>query len=95
MTDFDAVCERLAAAQREMCELAEAIRGIDKIMPMGARRFNGLVDELAIDLAKVNEARGRLMQRSGAGQQGVPVGPDGLLPDGSRPPGAQPMGLMR
>jgi hypothetical protein len=78
-----------------MGELCSSIRRIDRLMPMGAREFNGLVDDLLLDVAKVNEARGRLMQRSGAGQAQVPPDSQGLLPDGTRAEGGQPFGQMR
>jgi hypothetical protein len=67
-------------------ETIQAVRAVDKLLPSQVRSFNGEMDDLCGDFAKLQPCRERLLQRTqGAGTPDLAI-PDnaGALADGLR-----------
>lgn len=86
MSQYENAIAALHRVSDVIDEAVKAVRGVDKLLPSQVRTFNGEMDDLHADFAKLQPTRERLLQRTqGAGQPGLAI-PDnaGALADGLR-----------
>jgi len=90
LTRFEETIAAIHRTSDAIDELVDAIRALDSLQPSGVRTFNGAIDDLTVDFAKIEGARTRLLQRTQTAHQGdpgiIPVGAQAMNElDGQRP----------
>lgn len=76
MTTYEEAIAALHQVSESVDRAVKAIRAVDKLQPTQVRFFNGEVDDMHADFAKIQPARERLLQRT---QTGAP--PDIAVPE--------------
>jgi hypothetical protein len=77
MSEYEEAIRALDAVAAAIGAAVRAVRSVDKLMPSQIRSFNGEVDDLHSEFAKLQPTRERLLQRSANAQSGVEIPPAG------------------
>jgi hypothetical protein len=90
MSTYEEAIQAIGHASDAIGEVVRKARQLDRLQPSCVRVFNGEIDDLLIEVQKIEAARTRLMGRTGAARG---QGDDLLVPNGAGQAAGQLDGL--